>query len=77
VAPWGSHLGNPQLAAVNKKGCTAVAMLSSTLVAVGAGSTDRTVLETSKTGAAVLVEDRRGVGSAWVAPQRRNNDGEW
>jgi hypothetical protein len=73
---WGSHLGNPRLAAVNEKGCTTTAMLSLTLVVVGAGSTDRTVLETSKMGVATLVEDRQGVGSAQAASQRRDNDGE-
>jgi hypothetical protein len=34
---WGSHLGNPRLAAVNEKGRTMAAMLSLTLAAVGAG----------------------------------------
>jgi hypothetical protein len=76
VAAWGSHLGNPRLAAVNEKGCTTTAMLSLTLVEVGASSSYRTVLETSKMGAVVLVEDRRGVASARVAQPQRDNNGE-
>jgi hypothetical protein len=51
-------------------------MLSLTLVEVGASSSYRTVLETSKMGAVVLVEDRRGVASARVAQPQRDNNGE-
>jgi hypothetical protein len=53
-----------------------VAMSSLTSAAVGAGSTDQTVLKTGKTGAASRVEDHRGVGSARAASQRQDNDGE-
>jgi hypothetical protein len=51
------------------------AMSSLTPAAVGAGFSDRTVLETGKMGAAVHVEDRRGVGSARVAPPRATTMG--
>jgi hypothetical protein len=76
VAAWGSHLGNPRLVAVNEKGHTTVAMLSLTLAAVGAGSTDWMVLKTGKTWTTARVEGRRGVGSARTASQWRDNDGE-
>jgi hypothetical protein len=76
VVAWEFHLGNPWLAAVNDKGRTMAAISSLTSAAVGAGSTDRTVLETGKTGAAMLVGDRWGVGLARAAPQQRDNDGE-
>jgi hypothetical protein len=76
MAAWGSHLGNPRLAAVNEKGRMTVAMSSLTSAAVGASSTDQTVLETGKTGAAALVGDHRGVGSARAVPQLRDNDEE-
>jgi hypothetical protein len=67
VVAWGSHLCNPRLAAVNEKGCTTVAMSSLTSTAMGAGSTNRTVLKTGKTGVATRVEDHRGVGSVGAA----------
>jgi hypothetical protein len=61
-------MGNPRLAAVNDMGRTTVATSILTPVAVGAGSTDRTVLETGKTRPTMLVEDRRGVGLARADP---------
>jgi hypothetical protein len=56
MVAWGSHLGNPRLVAVSEKRCTMVAMSSLTSVAVGAGSTDRTVLKTGKMGVMACVE---------------------
>jgi hypothetical protein len=76
VAGWGSLLGNPWLVAVNEKGRTMAAMLSLTSAAVGAGSTNQTVLKTGKTGVVAHAEDRWGVGSAWAASQWHDNDGE-
>jgi formylmethanofuran dehydrogenase subunit E len=76
VAVWGSHLANPRLAVVNEKGCMMVAMSSLTSATMGAGSIDRTVLKTGKMGVTAHVEDHQGVGSAWVASQRCDNDGE-
>jgi hypothetical protein len=51
-------------------------MLSLTSAAVGAGSTNQTVLKTGKTGAVAHAEDRWGVGSARAASQWHDNDGE-
>jgi hypothetical protein len=51
-----------------KKGRTMAAMSSLTSAAVGAGSTNQTVLETGKMGVVALVGDRWGVGSTRAAP---------